>query len=74
MLVTHTTDPHAILQLADDVGVDVIQVHGVVTRRALRSVWRRRGARREANVAEAIHFVRPFGSDANSRLKDAHGR
>lgn len=74
MLVTHTTDPDAILQLADDVGVDVIQVHGVVTRQALRSVWRCRGARREANVAEAIHFVRPFGVDANSRLKDAHGR
>jgi len=143
VLVTHTTDPDAILQLGDDVGVDVIQVHGVVTRQALRSVWRRRGARRvvavvhvtgveavesalevadladavlldsrtaarlggtglthdweisrritrmlddlgrpvilaggldQANVAEAIHFVRPFGVDANSRLKDAHGR
>lgn len=143
VLVTHTTDPDAILQLADDVGVDVIQVHGVVTRQALRSVWRCRGARRvvavvhvtgveavesalegadladavlldsrtaarlggtglthdweisrritrmlddlgrpvilaggldQANVAEAIHFVRPFGVDANSRLKDAHGR
>jgi phosphoribosylanthranilate isomerase len=143
VLVTHTTDPDAILQLADDVGVDVIQVHGVVTRQALRSVWRRRGACRvvavvhmtgveavesaldvadladavlldsrtatrlggtglthdweisrritrmlddlgrpvilaggldRANVAEAIHFVRPFGVDANSRLKDAHGR
>ena len=74
VLVTHTTDPDAILQLADDVGADVIQVHGVVNRRALRSVWRRRCARHEANVAEAIHFVRPFGVDANSRLKDAHGR
>jgi phosphoribosylanthranilate isomerase len=143
VLVTHETNPDAILQLADDIGVDVIQVHGEVSRQTLRSVWRRRGARRvvavvhvtgaeavesalgvagladavlldtrtgtrlggtglthdwvisrqiaralddigrpvilaggldSANVAGAIRVVRPFGVDANSRLKNAQGR
>jgi phosphoribosylanthranilate isomerase len=35
VLVTHATDPDAILQLADEVGVDVIQVHGEVSRQTL---------------------------------------
>ena len=143
VLVTHATDPDAILHLADEVGVDVIQVHGEVSRETVRSVWRRRGGRRivavvhvtgaeavesavdvagmadavlldsrtetrlggtglthdwqisrqiaralddigrpvilaggldGANVAEAIRVVRPFGVDANSRLKNTHGR
>ena len=143
VLVTHATDPDLILQLADEVGVDAIQVHGEVTRQTLSSVWRRRGARRivavvhvtgveaiesarsaaehadavlldsratarlggtglthdweisrqivrtlddrgcpvilaggldRENVADAIRLVRPFGVDANSRLKDARGR
>jgi phosphoribosylanthranilate isomerase len=143
VLVTHATDPRVILHLADEVGVDVMQVHGEVSPETVRSVWRRRLARRVvavvhvtgaevvelaievagladvvlldsrtatrlggtglthdwevsrqiartldelgrpvilaggldgANVAEAIRVVRPFGVDANSRLKDAHGR
>ena len=143
VLVTHATDPDAIVHLADEVGVDVIQVHGEVSRETVGSVWRRRGARRVvavvhvttaeavesaiavagladavlldsrtetrpggtglthdweisrqivralddlgrpvilaggldgANVAEAIRVVRPFGVDANSRLKDPQGR
>ena len=39
VLVTHATGPDAIVHLADEVGVDVIQVHGEVSRETVGSVW-----------------------------------
>jgi phosphoribosylanthranilate isomerase len=99
VLVTHATDPEVILHLADEVGVDVIQVHGEVSRETVRSVWRGPGARRVvavvhvtgpeavesavevARLADAVLLdsrtatrLGPYGVDANSRLKNTHGR
>lgn len=143
VLVTHLQDSHQILDIAGDLGVDAVQVHGEVSSQTLRDVWRRRRSLRiirtvhvtgegalvaasealsfshailldtrttsrlggtgrthdwtisrrivetlqnhggrvilaggldNTNVVAAIHAVRPYGVDANSRLKDQNGR
>ena len=143
VLVTHRQSSDEILDLAEAVGVDTVQVHGDISADTMRQIWRRRhplriirtfhvtgddavAAAREAapfshavlldmrtpsrlggtglthdwhisrriaetlrqsghrvilagglnktNVATAIQVVRPYGVDANSRLKDANGR
>lgn len=56
VLVTHATEAEVILHLADEVGADVIQVHGEVSQETVRSVWRGRGARR---VVAVVHVTGP---------------
>jgi phosphoribosylanthranilate isomerase len=143
VLVTHLVSSDEILDLAEAVGVDTLQVHGEVSTDTMRQIWGRRhslrivrtvhvtgdqaiAAAREAaqfshavlldtrtssrlggtglthdwnisrrivqtlrqsarpvilaggldqtNVTTAIQAVRPYGVDANSRLKDPNGR
>ena len=56
VLVTHLTEADAILRLAASVGVDAIQVHGVVERAAMARVFAEAGGRR---VTKAIHVEGP---------------
>jgi phosphoribosylanthranilate isomerase len=58
VLVTHLTDPDEILSLADRVGVDTIQVQGMVSLDTLRQVFEGARARR---VVKVIHVT---GADA----------
>ncbi|OBF86388.1 hypothetical protein A5791_21490 [Mycobacterium sp. 852002-51163_SCH5372311] len=144
VLVTHVVSAEAILELADQVGVDVVQVHGEVSIDTMRAVWHHRrrplrvigtvhvtgeqafataqqvsevcdavlldtrtdarlggtglthdwtisrriaealhhdghpvilaGGLDESNVSSAVRVVRPYGVDANSRLKGPEGR
>ena len=58
VLVTHLTDRDEILSLAEHVGADTIQVHGLVSLETIRNVFDRAGARR---VIKVIHVT---GEDA----------
>lgn len=58
VLVTHLTDHDEIMSLADRIGADTIQVHGVVSVETIRNVFDRARARR---VIKAIHVT---GEDA----------
>lgn len=55
VLVTHLTDSQEILDLADAIGVDTVQVHGEVTLGTLGQVWRRR--RGSLRVIAAVHVT-----------------
>ena len=54
VLVTHLREGGAILALADFLGVDTIQVHGLNAEAACEEVWRHRGNRR---VIKALHVT-----------------
>jgi len=54
--VTHLEDPGEILSLARHVGVDTIQVHGLVTYPSLAKVFEHAEGRR---VTKAVHVVGP---------------
>ncbi|MEU4316651.1 phosphoribosylanthranilate isomerase [Nocardia sp. NPDC024068] len=56
VLVTHLEDAHAILDLADRVDVDIIQVHGLVDRDTLRAVH---GAAHGRTIVRAVHVTGP---------------
>ncbi|MEU3011251.1 phosphoribosylanthranilate isomerase [Nocardia asteroides] len=58
VLVTHLEDAHAILDLADRIGVDTIQVHGLVSLRTLQQVTAGAGGR---TIMRAVHVT---GADA----------
>ncbi|MFF2087428.1 phosphoribosylanthranilate isomerase [Nocardia sp. NPDC058176] len=58
VLVTHLEDADAIIALADRIGVDAIQVHGLVSTATLRQV---RAAARGRTVLRAVHVT---GTDA----------
>ncbi|MEV0354434.1 phosphoribosylanthranilate isomerase [Nocardia sp. NPDC050697] len=60
VLVTHLEDAASVLALADEVGVDVIQVHGVVTAETLRAVLSQARGRK---VLRAVHVVGPDAVD-----------
>ncbi|WP_459545237.1 phosphoribosylanthranilate isomerase [Nocardia sp. X0981] len=64
VLVTHLEDAHAILDLADRVGVDTIQVHGLVDRDTLRAVHAGAHGR---TIVRAVHVT---GADAVARACD----
>ena len=53
-LVTHLTDPAAILSLADLIRVDMIQLHGDVTPEQTAQVYAQRGNRR---VTQRVHVI-----------------
>ncbi|MGX1769369.1 phosphoribosylanthranilate isomerase [Dietzia sp. NPDC055340] len=52
VLVTHRDTPESILELADQTGVNTIQVHGIVTLETLKAVRAGAGSRK---VLKAIH-------------------
>ncbi|MFD6103039.1 phosphoribosylanthranilate isomerase [Nocardia salmonicida] len=54
MLVTHLEDADAILQLAQMIDVEAIQVHGLVSRANLRKVYEHRGNR---EILRAVHVT-----------------
>lgn len=56
VLVTHYTDPTEILQLANYVGVDTIQLHGDVTPAETERVYSRRAGRR---ITQRVHVTGP---------------
>jgi phosphoribosylanthranilate isomerase len=56
VLVTHLEDAGEILSLARHVGVDIIQVHGLVTYASLANVFERAEGRR---ITKAVHVVGP---------------
>lgn len=56
VLVTHLEDADAILELADRIGVDAIQVHGLVTDETTRAVRAAAGGRK---VLRAVHVTGP---------------
>ncbi|MGX1807016.1 phosphoribosylanthranilate isomerase [Nocardia sp. NPDC055321] len=64
-LVTHLEDPAEILSLADDLGVDAVQVHGLVSDDTVRRV--RAGARGRA-VLRAVHVTGPEAVDTAARI------
>lgn len=61
VLVTHLEDAAAIVELADRVGTDAIQVHGLVTADTVRQV--KKGARGR-RVIKAVHVTGPDAVDA----------
>ncbi|MEU1982588.1 phosphoribosylanthranilate isomerase [Nocardia sp. NPDC019395] len=64
VLVTHLVDAHAILDLADRIGADTIQVHGLVDRDTLRAVHDGAHGR---TIVRAVHVT---GLDAVARATD----
>lgn len=60
VLVTHLEDAAAIVDLADRVGVDAIQVHGLVTIDIVREVRKTAGGRK---VIKAVHVTGPEAVD-----------
>ncbi|WP_228001660.1 phosphoribosylanthranilate isomerase [Nocardia australiensis] len=56
VLVTHLTDPGAILRLADRIGVDCIQLHGLISLDTVRAVRRSAAGLR---VIRAVHVTGP---------------
>ncbi|MGW4071860.1 phosphoribosylanthranilate isomerase [Nocardia grenadensis] len=64
VLVTHLEEAGAILDLAARVGVDTIQVHGLVDRATLRAVH---AAARGRAIVRAVHVT---GTDAVARARD----
>lgn len=65
VLVTHLEEAGAILELADRVGVDTIQVHGLVDRATLRAVHAGAHGR---TVVRAVHVT---GADAVARARES---
>lgn len=61
VLVTHLTDAARICELADLLGVDVIQAHGTLTTDAARELWRHRGTRR---IVRTVHITGQHSLDA----------
>lgn len=57
VLVTHLESPQEIIQLAEIVGVDTIQVHGLVTDTVLASVFAR--SRGRFRIIKAVHITGP---------------
>lgn len=64
VLVTHLQDASSIVALADHIGVDAIQVHGVVTEETVRQV---RAAARGRKVLRAVHVTGPAAVDSALR-------
>ncbi|MFD0362551.1 phosphoribosylanthranilate isomerase [Nocardia sp. GCM10030253] len=64
VLVTHLEEAGAIVELADRVGVDMIQVHGLVSADTLRAVHKNAGGRK---IIKAIHVLGPEAVDAALR-------
>ncbi|MEV2222092.1 phosphoribosylanthranilate isomerase [Nocardia vinacea] len=60
VLVTHLEDAAAIVNLADRVGVDAIQVHGLVTIDTVRAVRKSAGGRK---IIKAVHVTGPEAVD-----------
>ncbi len=56
VLVTHSEEAEEILALADHIGADTIQVHGLATTNTLRTVVERAQGRR---VTRAVHVLGP---------------
>ncbi|MFX0573004.1 phosphoribosylanthranilate isomerase [Nocardia nepalensis] len=65
VLVTHLEDAAAIVDLADRIGVDAIQVHGLVPVATVRQV---RNAARGRQVIAAVHVTGPEAIDTARRL------
>lgn len=65
VLVTHLEDAAAILDLADRVGVDTIQVHGLVDGATLRAVH---AAAHNRTIVRAVHVT---GPEAIARAREA---
>ncbi|MBF6351826.1 MULTISPECIES: phosphoribosylanthranilate isomerase [Nocardia] len=64
VLVTHLEDAHAMLELADRIGADTIQVHGLVDSGTLRAVH---AAARGRTIVRAVHVT---GFDAVAHALD----
>ncbi|WP_067853608.1 phosphoribosylanthranilate isomerase [Nocardia shimofusensis] len=64
VLVTHLADASSIVQLADHIGVDAIQVHGLVTEDTVRRV---RASARGRKVLRAVHVTGPAAIDSALR-------
>jgi phosphoribosylanthranilate isomerase len=60
VLVTHLTSPAAVLDLADSIGVDCIQLHGLITLDTVRAVAAGAAGRR---VIRAVHVTGPDAID-----------
>lgn len=60
VLVTHLEDAAAIVDLADRVGVDAIQVHGLVSIDTVREVRKTSGGRK---IIKAVHVTGPEAVD-----------
>jgi phosphoribosylanthranilate isomerase len=65
VLVTHLEEASAILELADRVGVDAIQVHGLVTTETVRDVRKHAAGRK---IVKAVHVTGPEAVDAARRI------
>ncbi|MEV4236320.1 phosphoribosylanthranilate isomerase [Nocardia sp. NPDC049737] len=61
VLVTHLEDAAAIVNLADRIGVDAIQVHGLVAIDTVREVRKTAGGRK---IIKAVHVTGPEATDA----------
>ncbi|QUR67769.1 phosphoribosylanthranilate isomerase [Mycobacterium spongiae] len=66
VLVTHLVDGTAILDLAEAIGVDTVQVHGEVDPQTLRDIWVRR---RSLRIIRTIHVT---GESAIAAAHEAH--
>jgi phosphoribosylanthranilate isomerase len=67
VLVTHLQDADEILHLADHVGVDAIQVHGLVSLETVVDVFERAGGRR---IIKAVGVLGPAAVDEALELAD----
>ncbi|MEU8900931.1 phosphoribosylanthranilate isomerase [Nocardia sp. NPDC048505] len=76
VLVTHLAEAGAIVELAERVGVDTIQVHGLVDAGTLRRVKRGAGGRRVLRAVhvtggEALEVAREAAADCDGVLLDS---
>ena len=69
VLVTHLEDAEQILELAEMVGVDTIQVHGLVSHETLREVFARSRGRRR--ITRAVHVTGPESLGEALRVADS---
>lgn len=69
VLVTHVEDVEQILELAEMVGVDTIQVHGLVSHETLREVFARSHGRRR--ITRAVHVTGEESLSEALRVADA---
>jgi phosphoribosylanthranilate isomerase len=60
VLVTHLEDAGEIVRLADHIGVDIVQIHGLVTHETVSKVMELAGGRR---IIKAVHVLGPSAVD-----------
>jgi phosphoribosylanthranilate isomerase len=67
VLVTHLEQADAVIQLAESIGADTIQLHGLVDAETVEAVFRESGGRK---ITKAIHVTGPEAIEEAARYLD----